>query len=165
MTDPYETAGKLAASADYGLIIMRGLPASGKTTFAHGFVTARAVTGKQAFRVGRDDIRNLLCLATSPREKCLGTREQEDIITGLEKTMIRAMFAAGAHWVVEDSTNLHPASITRLESLAEDLDIPATVITLDVPVEECVARDVLRENPCGEDVIRGMAFAMGRRAR
>jgi predicted kinase len=166
MTDnPYETASKIAASNCYCLIIMRGLPASGKTTFAHDFVRARAAEGRSAFRIGRDDLRNLLCLGSAPRKKCIGTREQEDIVTELERTIIPPMFASGARWVVEDSTNLHPASIARLESLANALNIPSAVIELDVPVEECVARDALREDPCGEDVIRGMAFAMGRSAQ
>ena len=162
MTDPYKTASKIAASNYYCLFIMRGLPASGKTTFAHDFVRARAAEGRSAFRIGRDDLRNLLCVGSVPRKKCIGTREQEDTVTELEKTMIPLMFASGARWVVEDSTNLHPASIARLESLANDLNIPSVVIELDVPVEKCVARDALREDSVGEDVIRVMATAMGK---
>jgi predicted kinase len=156
-----EIVAKIVAESPRGLIIMRGLPAAGKTTFAHNFVRARAAEERSAFRIGRDDIRNLLCLGSAPRKKCIGTREQEDIVTELEEAMIRAMFASGAHWVVEDSTNLYQTSIERLVELAADLSVVPTVITLDTPVGECVALDALREDSVGEDVIRKMATAPG----
>jgi predicted kinase len=160
--DPDKTTAEILAETDRCLIILRGLPAAGKTTFAHSFVRAR---GKSAFRIGRDDIRNLLCLGSAPRKKCIGTREQEDIVTELEEAMIRAVFASGAHWVVEDSTNLYQISIERLVELAADLSVVPTVITLDTPVGECVARDALREDSVGEDVIRRMATARESSAR
>lgn len=39
-----------------GLLIMRGLPASGKTTYAHHFVRERRAEGWSAIRIGRDDV-------------------------------------------------------------------------------------------------------------
>jgi predicted kinase len=157
--DPDEIVDEIIGASTRGLIIMRGLPASGKTTFAHRLVTV-GLHQIPALRIGRDDVRNLLCLG-NPHEKCVGTPDQEEAVTVVEETMIRAAFAAGVNYVVEDSTNLYQTSIERLAELAVDLDVVPNVITLDTPVEECIARDALREDPCGEDVIRRMAFAPG----
>jgi predicted kinase len=166
--DPDKIAAEILAETDRCLIILRGLPAAGKTTFAHRLVTVmrtrQTVTEMcriPALRIGRDDARNLLCLGPNPHEKCIGTHDQEDAVTMVEETMIRAAFAAGVNYVVEDSTNLYQASIERLAELAGDLGVMPTVITLDTHVEECVARDALRADSVGEDVIRKMATAPG----
>jgi len=176
--DPDEIVDEIIGASTRGLIIMRGLPAAGKTTFAHRLVTVmrthQTVTEMcriPALRIGRDDVRNLLCLGQIPYKKCVGTRDQEndqeDAVTVVEETMIRAAFAAGVNYVVEDSTNLYQTSIERLAELAADLDVMPTVnvITLDTPVEECVARDALRADSVGEDVIRRMATARESSAR
>jgi hypothetical protein len=42
-----EIVAKIVAESPRGLIIMRGLPAAGKTTFAHNFVRARAAEESQ----------------------------------------------------------------------------------------------------------------------
>jgi predicted kinase len=170
--DPDEIAAEILVETDRCLIILRGLPAAGKTTFAHRLVTVmrthQTVTEMcriPALRIGRDDVRNLLCLGQIPYKKCVGTRDQEndqeDAVTVVEETMIRAAFAAGVNYVVEDSTNLYQTSIERLAELAGDLGAMPTVITLDTHIEECVARDALRADSVGEDVIRRMATAPG----
>ena len=140
-----------------GLLIMRGLPASGKTTYAHQFVSARRAEGISAIRIGRDDVRNLLCLSEQPRQKCVGSGKDEKMVTFVETKMIRAAFKSGIRWVVEDSTNLNNGSFARLTLLGEALGADVFTVTMNASVEECVARDVLRVDSCGEEVIRAMA--------
>lgn len=151
----------MIATYDRGLIILRGIPAAGKTTCAHALVQEREREGIPAMRIGRDDVRNLLCLADQPRRKCIGTRQQENMVTSIESTMIRAAFESGIQWVIEDSTNLHSESIRRLEDLARECGVNPFVWLLNVDVETAIARDARREDSCGEDVIRRMASRMG----
>lgn len=70
------------------------------------------------------------------------------------------MFRANFAWVVEDSTNLHKASVDRLKSLAANAGAEVFTVEMNADVEECVARDVLRVDSCGEDVIWKMAARM-----
>jgi tRNA uridine 5-carbamoylmethylation protein Kti12 len=148
-----------------GMIILRGLPASGKTTLAHRIVRSLTAQGTRAIRIGRDDIRRILCTGEDPGQKCVGDPNAESLVTWLEINMIKAAFNNGIEWIIEDSTNIYSHSVERLSHSATMEGITSLVIDIDVPVEECVARDALRKDPCGEDVIRRMATARESSAR
>jgi predicted kinase len=126
------------------LTITRGLPASGKTTWA------KAQPG--AVRVNRDDLRRML------HGGMLGVGWAETQVTVAQRAQVEALLRAGVN-VICDDTNLRAKVCRELADLG--LRCGANVVFrdfTDVPVEECIRRDAGRPEPdrVGEDVIRGM---------
>lgn len=124
------------------LIITRGLPASGKSTWSKEWVREDP---KNRVRVNRDDIRWMLGPYWVP--------QREDLVTRIETMMIRS--AIGLDYsIVVDATNFkgHERFVNLLPSnyIVEVKDFT------DVPLEECIKRDKLRMLPVGEEVIMRM---------
>lgn len=139
-------------AADPGtLLILRGLPASGKTTYARALVDA-AAAGTMA-RLNRDDIRAMTLPA--------GYRQPQAVAEALVSTMqhdpIPHLLRAGVDVVIDD-TNLRARHVRNLAQLAAQAGAPWECVDrfLQVDVDECVRRDAARDRPVGEDVIRGM---------
>lgn len=126
----------------------RGLPASGKTTFAKGEVARALAAGSFVVRANRDDIRSMLGVTTGQHETTVG-----DVQDGI----IRAGLLRG--WdVIVDDTNFFRGTEKRFRSLAFECKAEVECIDFtNVPVETCIERDAKREASVGEDVIRGMA--------
>lgn len=128
------------------LTIARGLPGSGKTTWAKA--------QPDAWRVNRDDIRAQYTGVWDFNNNLL-----ENLVTLLQKQMITELLGRGLHVIVDD-TNLDWRHVQALVGLARgirdvvvDIDVKEF---LHVPVEECIRRDAARLNPVGSDVITGM---------
>jgi predicted kinase len=126
------------------LTLTRGLPASGKTTWA------RAQAG--AVRVNRDDLRRMLHGAATHEGRA------EVMVTVAQRAQLDALLRAGAD-VICDDTNLRSRVLRELAEMG--LACGARVVLrdfTDVPVEECIARDAARDpaSRVGEAVIRGM---------
>ena len=132
------------------LTITRGLPGSGKTTWAKD---------QPGVRVNRDGLRAMLLPAPWPH----GDEGAEDACSIAQHWAIRGLLRAG-YDVVCDDTNLLQEHVTSLHELVEDLD-DVVVATrsefLQVPIETCIARDALR--PEGERVGEGRIRAMWER--
>lgn len=132
------------------LIITRGLPGSGKSTWARGWVRA----GDARIRVNRDDLRMMYF----DRAGVL-TRDQENFLTSLRDQQIRNALDLG-HDVVVDDTNLRLRYARELAKIAWELgaDFEVDDRHLSVPVEVCIERDLTRLPPfrVGEAVIRRM---------
>jgi len=130
------------------LTITRGLPASGKTTWAkqqHHLV-----------RVNRDDLRRMLHGGLVADESRRGRAERE--VTAAHHAAVEALLRAGAD-VVCDDTNLRGRVVREFAELAARCKAHFTVRDFtDVGVEECLRRDALRtgEDHVGETVIRSM---------
>lgn len=126
------------------LTITRGLPGSGKTTWA------RAQRG--AVRVNRDDLRRML--HGGPR----GTGRAERQVTIAQHAAIRALLADGVD-VVCDDTNLRGRTVRALVELAATSGARLRVRDFtDVALDECVRRDATRVEGerVGEAAIRSM---------
>lgn len=122
------------------LKILRGVPASGKTTYSLDLLIEGYI------RVCRDDIRMAL----------FGTYYgvDENVVTDVENAAIESALRAGQDTVV-DGTNLNNKFLKAKLSLASRYG--ATVEFVDFPVSLIVAceRDVMREKRVGDDVIAG----------
>jgi predicted kinase len=124
--------------------ITRGLPGSGKTTWA------RQQPG--AVRVNRDELRQML------HGGPLGVGWAEVQVTVAQRAQIEALLRAGAN-VICDDTNLRARVARELAELG--LRCGAEVVFrefTDVPLDECIRRDAERpaEVRVGEEVIRTM---------
>lgn len=127
------------------LIVLTGLPASGKTTWA-----LQQVAEKGWKRVNRDDLRFMIDGGSY-------SEEHEETIREARNALIVTLLKRG-HTVVVDDTNLTFLS-THNEMRALTDECAATLAWKsfqDVPLEECVRRDALRDKPVGEDVIRSL---------
>ncbi len=129
------------------IILTRGLPAAGKTTFAKSWVLEDRVARA---RVNRDDLRAML-FATPTYEW-----HQEQHVTAVQRAAVRELLAAGCD-VVCDDTNLRPKYIREWQRFAAAHGADVEVRDFPVDVDVAIARDDLRERPVGEEVIRRMA--------
>lgn len=133
------------------LRITRGLPASGKTTWAREQIDARPPG--EVVRLNRDDLRRSM-LPTTYRTPVFHAEEQ---VSKVQHGPIVVLLRAGIDVIVDD-TNLRAKNVRNLAMLAEQAEAEWHCVDqfLDVPLEECLKRDAGRADSVGEDVIRGM---------
>lgn len=130
------------------LALMRGLPRSGKTTFAKTHLCAPIRSRAPYVRVSPDDIRLAL-----HGQAFYGPAEPFVWATAL--VMARSLLIGGSR-VVIDATNLTVESRRQWFTLAKDTGARIAVYDVDTPLETCV----IRNTNAGEvplDVIRRMA--------
>lgn len=126
------------------LYVTRGLPGSGKTTFAKEWV---AEDDRARARVNRDDIRAMLHG---------GFMDQEVLVTKVQRAMVTALLKAGKD-VICDDTNLRAKHLKELKKLGDSLGAEWFEIDFsNVPLDVCIQRDAYREKPIGVTVINQM---------
>lgn len=131
------------------VLILQGLPASGKSTYARQLVD----TG-QYVRVNKDDMRALY-------HNGKHSKGRESFVINMRNTAILAALTAGQSVVVDD-TNLNPIHEQTIRALVHDWNLTAKTAVdvetkfFDTPLETCIARDLQRAASVGERVIRGM---------
>ncbi|MBM0234795.1 AAA family ATPase [Micromonospora sp. STR1_7] len=125
------------------LIATRGLPASGKTTFARTLQPS-------VLRVNRDDLRRML------HGERLFTQWAEAQVTVVQRAQVEALLRARADVCVDD-TNLRARTLRGWADLAarHGADFEVHDFT-DVPLDECLRRDAARPvaDQVGADAIR-----------
>lgn len=138
-------------SARPALHISRGLPASGKSTWARSLVDT--YPPGSFVRLNRDDLR-AMALPTGYRQP---EPAAEEVITVVQQAAIVDLLRLGVDVIVDD-TNLRTQRVEALIRLAVQTGADTVVNDsfLAVPVDECIRRDQQRKCPVGEDVIRGM---------
>lgn len=127
------------------LIMLKGLPASGKSTWAKEQV--RKGNGRVK-RVNKDDLRAML-------DDGQWSKANEDGVKSV-RDMVVAYFLGNKYDVIVDDTNLDPKHKVKLKEIAEIFNAEFTVKFFDTWVEECILRDKDREKSVGEKVIRQM---------
>ncbi len=135
------------------VIILKGLPASGKTTWAKKFVEEHSNTYK---RINKDDLREMLDAGKWSKDK-------ENFILQMRNRIMVDSLNNGCSVIIDD-TNLHSKHQLTVENIinsynkTEDYDKQVTtrVKLFDATVSECVKRDSKRDNSVGEKVIRRM---------
>jgi len=129
------------------LIIMKGLPASGKSTKAEEIVRETGNT----VRLNKDLLRTMLHF-----DKWTGKNEQAT--QDAEHKLADFFLRAGKNVIVDD-TNLNPKTIGYWVQLAKHCNAGIEYVDMTgVPVAECIERDYKRAKPVGEHVIQKMAM-------
>lgn len=131
---------------------LRGLQGSGKST------RAREMQAKDPSLVivDKDSLRALL-------HQSVWTKENEKQVVAVETSIVEDCMRRGRSVVVHNC-HMEQGKIHehRYRDLAARHAYDFEVIDLtDVPVSVCIARDALRDNPVGEDVIRRTAKGKG----
>lgn len=129
------------------LHLTRGLPASGKTTWARAFVAEDPATRA---RVNRDDLR--LMMYGEPDYSW----PQETAVTEASRSAVASLLAAGRD-VVADDMNLRPRYVREWARFGAATGAVLEVVEFPITVEESIRRDATRARSVGEDVIRRMA--------
>lgn len=129
------------------LIVLRGVPASGKSTWAAEFVAADP--SKRA-RVSRDGFRAMLA-----GDDSASTGPFESEVTVMQEQAVTSMLQAG-HTVVLDDTNIPAKRVRSWLGLAERLGASWDVKEFEVPLDECLRRNAARARVVPEEVVRDM---------
>lgn len=124
------------------LLMLKGLPASGKTTFARTLADAGWV------RVNKDDLRAML-------HNSKWNKLNEKQVLEIRDLIIENSLKAGKSVVVDD-TGFHESHTTRLKEIAKSFGAIFETKFFDTPLDECIKRDLKRPNSVGEQVIRKM---------
>jgi predicted kinase len=133
--------------------LMRGLPASGKSTLARRLM---AESEGRMRRVSLDELRRML--DDNDGSKRLGRRHEETVLAVQDAVVLAAI--EGGFDIVVDNTHLVSRIPKRLKALVGGRAVFEVHDLTDVDVEECVKRDAQRPNPVGEEHIRAMALRL-----
>lgn len=136
------------------IIIMLGLPASGKSTKAEELIRSHG----NAVRLNKDLLRTMLHF-----DKFTGNNEA--LTRDAARTLAMNFLGDGINVIIDD-TNMNPGTMQGWKDLAKELDAKVEVVDMtDVPFETCVERDAERGKRGGKSVgagvIKNMALRYG----
>jgi tRNA uridine 5-carbamoylmethylation protein Kti12 len=120
-------------SRDLTVLLLKGLPGSGKTTYARELVNAK---GSNWVRTNKDDIRKMINCGNDSKNRENFTKEVRDaiILTALSRKRN----------VVVDDTNLNPIHEEHIRDLVKDFDVNFEVKFIDTPLDICIERNKAR---------------------
>ncbi len=125
----------------------KGLPASGKSTWAKQFI----LDNQGWKRVNKDDLRAMI-------DAGHWSKENEEMIVHSRDNLVM-MYLEGAYNVIVDDTNFHPEHETRLKEIAETYGAEFEVKYFDTNPRICMQRDAARgDKSVGNKVILDMYF-------
>lgn len=123
------------------LIILKGIPASGKSTWARQWVEENP---KSRVIVNRDLIRRMLGPYWIPN--------REDLVSDIEYSMVNRGMEHN-YDICLDATNLNSKYFQQWINLADNYNYKIEYKQFDISLEEALERDKNREFSVGEKVI------------
>lgn len=116
------------------MIIMRGLPGSGKSTYAKKLANDKGQSPRVR-RVNRDDVRIMLGVYND------FTTQREDIVTAAIESAVKAALDYGDTVIIDDC-NLNPAYMANWKHIAGLWGVAVEVVDYtDVSLRECLKRN------------------------
>lgn len=131
------------------LTILKGLPASGKSTLAEEIIRSSGNT----VRINKDLLRKMLHFDKF-------TWQNEQITREMSRSLAQILLGTDRNVIIDD-TNLNPGTLQSWKDLGKGVNAKIEVINVDTPWQECVLRDAKRENSVGASVIKNMALQYG----
>lgn len=135
------------------LIILQGLPASGKSTWAK----EKAKAEKRTVIVNRDKIREML---KGEYNLFPFNSSMENLVTLIEDYTLNEALVSG-YTVISDNTNFRfneAKAMHICQKLKDqaDVDVHFEIIKFHTSLAECIERDSKRPNPIGKEIITNM---------
>jgi predicted kinase len=127
------------------VVVLRGLPASGKTSWCKEQIDKNPGRYK---RIAKDDLRAMY-------DNSRWGKGNEKFILKTRDALILLALQDGYHVLVDD-TNLLPKHEETIRELVQGQAIVEIKDFTHVPLETCIERDRHRQNYVGEEVIRKM---------
>lgn len=124
------------------LLILQGIPASGKSFFAKQWAEE---SPKTRVIVSRDSIRRGLGVYWVP--------SREALVSEIEMSMVEIALM-NDYDVCLDSTNLNPTFLQRWEDLNPYIEFEIEYKQFEISLEEALERDKNREFSVGEEVVK-----------
>lgn len=129
------------------ILFLKGLPASGKTTYAKELVESNP---DEWVRVNKDDLRLML-------HDGKWSKGREKTVEAMQLAMAKDALSNGKN-VVVDNTHLSPRHENIWRELAASFEARFEVVIFNASVDECIERDSKRAHPVGKDVILKMFY-------
>ena len=134
---------------------LKGLPASGKSSWAREKIEEDRSKGIVTKRVNKDDLRAML-------DNSVYSKERENFVLQTRDYIVESSLRQGFSVIIDD-TNFAEKHLRAAKEIAENVSKTEkdTVVEIeekffDVPVGQCIERDKLREKPVGKRVIMSM---------
>lgn len=128
------------------MLILRGVPGSGKSTFAHAWVSENA---NWRVRINRDDTRKMIA-----NKYWDLSQHQELTVTSLTEAMVIQALKSELS-VVIDNTNLRADDVKNWYKIANEYNVPVRIQDMDwFTIDEIIENDKNRDKKVGEAVIR-----------
>jgi predicted kinase len=126
------------------ILILVGIPASGKSTFAKDFIEKNP----NYIRINRDDIRKMI------RNLPMLDSRGEKLVTDIEYSIAENAIEKGFN-IIWDNTHL---KMSYINSIIDRFNSKSDILfnVFDIDVEVAIERDNNREAKVGEDIIRKM---------
>lgn len=132
------------------VVICKGLPASGKSSWADAFIA----DNPNFVKIEKDEIRKDTRLFKDGQY--VHKRGDESIVIKERDRLIRRALQSGKS-VISSDTNLVQKHVTQISAIARQNKATVEIKSfLDVPIKELIERDAKREDSVGEQVIRRM---------
>ena len=138
------------------IIILQGLPASGKTSYAREWIKEDPT---HRVRFNRDDVRNMLGEYWIP--------SRESLINSIYYAFLDDAMLSG-YDIIIDNMNLNKKTLDEIEKIVNEFNewILRSALKihydieyksfLDIPLETLIERDSKRESPIGENTIKSI---------
>jgi predicted kinase len=133
------------------VILLRGLPASGKSTFARQLLDENKGMYK---RLNKDELRAML-------DNSEHSKHNEKFVERVRDLMLLEALRDGKHVIIDD-TNLSDRPVERIRQVVEKYtkntgeQVKIEIREMAASLEESLARDEVREKKVGRDVIMRM---------
>lgn len=122
------------------VIILQGLPASGKSTYARQLVETLGWK-----RINKDDLRAMV-------DNSKWSEKNEKLIVKLRNDLL-LRFLQDGYSVVIDDTNFAKSHVDTIKEICAGELVECEVLFFDTPLWECIERDSKREKSVGKKVI------------
>ncbi|MCC5945486.1 MAG: AAA family ATPase [Bernardetiaceae bacterium] len=133
------------------VLILKGLPGSGKSTYAKTLLDNDKNKYK---RINKDDLRAML-------DNAQHSKANEQFVERSRDMIMLAALEEGKHVIIDD-TNLAERHILHIQNLVQKFrkdtnrQVDIEIKEIDTPVEECIERDKKRDKKVGRKVIMSM---------